>query len=165
MHNAVVVAICEALAARGIAALRFNFRGVGQSEGSYGEGTAERNDVRAAITYLQDTANTEGHDIGLAGYSFGAAVALSAAAAPVRALAAVSAPFSGLDLASIQPDIPVLLLAGDRDQFAGGARLQEMAAARPQVRVVTVPGADHFWWDHLDVVAGTVAEFFHEKLS
>lgn len=165
MHNGVVVAICKALAARGIAALRFNFRGVGRSEGSFGGGSAEQEDARAAIAYLQGLESTEAHGIGLAGYSFGAAVALSVAATPVRALAAVSAPLSSLDLAAIQPDIPALLLAGDRDQFAGGARLREIAAARPQVRVVIVPGADHFWWDHLDVVTDTVAEFFREKLS
>jgi alpha/beta superfamily hydrolase len=165
MHNGVVVSVCNALTARGIAALRFNFRGVGRSEGSHGGGTAERDDARAAITYLQALGSAEARGIGLAGYSFGAAVALSAAV-PVRALAAVSSPFAGLDISSTQADIPVLLVAGDRDEFADSARLEKMAeSAGPRVRAVIVPGADHFWWDHLGVVADTVADFFSEKLS
>jgi alpha/beta superfamily hydrolase len=53
MDNSVVVATAAALGRRGIATLRFNFRGVGQSEGSYGEGVAELGDARAAVERLR----------------------------------------------------------------------------------------------------------------
>ena len=119
MHNEVVVTICERLAAGGIAALRFNFRGVGRSQGSFGGGEAEQEDVRGAITYLRGLSSTGSRGPGLAGYSFGAAVALSTADPGVRALAAVSPPLPALDSVRLKPDIPLLLVAGDRDEIAG----------------------------------------------
>jgi len=166
MHSEVVVTICERLAAGGIAALRFNFRGVGCSQGSFGGGEAEQEDVRAAITYLRGLNSSGSRSLGLAGYSFGAAVALGTADPGVRALAAVSPPLPALDSVRLKPDVPLLLVAGDRDELAGGPRLAEAASTLGgRVRVTIIPGADHFWWGHLDVVADTVAEFFREKLS
>ena len=76
MHNNVVVAICGAAAERGIAALRFNFRGVGGSEGSFGDGVGERADADAALAHLRQLPEVEQHRVGIVGYSFGAAVAL-----------------------------------------------------------------------------------------
>ena len=72
MHDAVVDAVGSAFAAEGYSALKFNFRGVGGSEGIYDEGRGEESDVRSARDFLQR--NGKG-DITLAGYSFGAWVA------------------------------------------------------------------------------------------
>ena len=69
MFNNVVAAISKVYRQNGYTTLRFNFRGVGNSQGSYGDGLGEQNDVRAAITYLADS-NVD--QIDLAGYSFGA---------------------------------------------------------------------------------------------
>lgn len=166
MQSEVVVSICERLVAGGIAALRFNFRGVGGSEGSFGGGEAEQEDVRGAITYLRESGPVDPENLGLVGYSFGAAVALSTAEPGVRALAAVSPPLPTFDSVRLEPDIPLLLVAGDRDEFAGGPRLAEAASALGgRVQVTFIPGADHFWWGHVDALAETVAEFFMRELS
>jgi alpha/beta superfamily hydrolase len=79
MENNVVVSLCGALADAGVAALRFNFRGVGGSGGSHGGGIGERQDALAALDFLAGVAGVDGGGLGLAGYSFGALVALGAA--------------------------------------------------------------------------------------
>src|SRR5262245_33345980 len=76
MDNSIVAATAGALRRRGIATLRFNFRGVGRSEGRYGEGVGELEDARAAVGRLR--AELPNVSIALGGYSFGAMVALLA---------------------------------------------------------------------------------------
>jgi alpha/beta superfamily hydrolase len=91
MHNNVVDALCDTALAGGAVALRFNFRGTGGSEGSHDKGIGERNDVRAALAYLRDLPEVDGNRVALAGYSFGAALAVRAASgSDIRALIAVS---------------------------------------------------------------------------
>ena len=79
MFNNVVMAIYEPLPRHGIAALIFNFRGVGLSGGQFGGGIAEQEDVKAAITFLSSRPEIDGKRIGLAGYSFGGGVATAVA--------------------------------------------------------------------------------------
>ena len=69
MHNNVVIAVSRAYQSRGCTTLRFNFRGVGGSQGNYDDGVGEQEDVRAAVAYLADNGMEQ---IDLAGYSFGA---------------------------------------------------------------------------------------------
>ena len=73
MRTPIMAAIARACAARGWYALRFNFRGVGESDGSYGGGVGEMEDVRAAVDYLAERSGI--HRLTLAGYSFGAMMA------------------------------------------------------------------------------------------
>jgi len=168
MENNVVLALCHALAAGGLTALRFNFRGVGGSNGSHGGGLGEREDARAALDFLAGLDAVDGERLGLAGYSFGALVALGASNERVRALAAVSPPAGGLDTTSVQQGVPTLLISGDRDEIAPASRLAEMAASLqllpPKDEVRSVAGADHFWWGHEDALAATVLEFFRAHL-
>jgi len=165
MENNVVVALCQALAGGGMVALRFNFRGVGGSGGSYGGGFGERQDARAALDFLAGLAEVDGGRLGLAGYSFGALVALSAAGERVRALAAVSPPAGGLDPTSFRGGIPTLLVSGDRDDVSPAARLPEMAGSLgPPCEIRSVAGADHFWWGYEETLATAVLEFFRAQL-
>ena len=92
MHNNVVAVICQALAQVSIATLRFNFRGVGRSEGSHEEGIGEQDDVRGALDFLQSSQGVDRGRLGLAGYSFGTKVAAPVALRETRvgALALVS---------------------------------------------------------------------------
>ena len=165
MDNNVVVALCQALAGGGMVALRFNFRGVGGSGGSYGGGFGERQDARATLDFLAGLAEVDGGRLGLAGYSFGALVALSAADERVRALAAVSPPAGGLDPASFRPGIQTLLVSGDRDDISPALRLPEMAASLgPPCEIRSVAGADHSWWGYEETLARAVLEFFRAQL-
>ena len=78
MNNNVVYRAAKALVAGGVTALRFNFRGVGASTGSYDDGVGEEDDVRAALDFLR--AHAPGLPIWIAGFSFGARVGLTVGA-------------------------------------------------------------------------------------
>ena len=118
MNNYVVVAVCQALAEAGIASLRFNFRGVGRSEGEYGDGLGERADAAAALVYLRQLAAVDPDKVGIVGYSFGAAVALAAADERVAAVAAISPPSFGQGAPDLAVRCPTLLIAGEQDEIA-----------------------------------------------
>lgn len=176
MHNHVVVAVCRALAAAGLAALRFNFRGVGASQGAFAGGLGEQEDVRAALDKLAEVAPGP---LGLAGYSFGAVVA--AAVAPsderVAALALLSPPPLNLPREALgRWPRPKLLAVGDSDTIAPLERLQEVADGLSEPReLLTFSGADHFWLSakgglapgesQAEELARAVADFFRRWLA
>ena len=166
MHNSVVVAICEGLAADGMGALRFNFRGVGGSEGSFGGGVEERRDVQAALDYLEGEPAVDKGRIGLAGYSFGALVALSAVDERVRGVAAVSPLLAMQDLSGRELRCPSLFVFGGEDAIAPADRLADVASALVgEHRAIVVPGADHFWWGQEDVLVKEVVAFFQGVMA
>ena len=168
MRNDVVLRICRALIGRGIGALRFNFRGVGGSGGEHAGGHGERDDVWAALDCVRGRPEVDRSRLGLAGYSFGAAVALNAGiTAGIKALAAVSAPPQMVDFTALQGfEFPLLLIAGDADQFAPAGRLRQLAIATGPVTTVTiVPGAGHFWHGHGAELEQAVGGFFAAALG
>jgi uncharacterized protein len=155
MDNYVVIALCERLSAAGMAALRFNFRGTGKSEGSYEGGAGEVADLAAALRWLR------GHDeisrLGACGYSFGAMVANRAK--DVAAIACVS-PANPL----VAADVPLLLVSGEEDQFVRPAALREFADQHEGVEVEVFPGVDHFWQSGLGEVTERVVSFLRRHL-
>lgn len=166
MHNSVVVALCQAAAARGIAALRFNFRGVGRSQGSFADGVGERADAAAALAHLRQLLEIDDDRIGVVGYSFGAAVALLAAGEGSRAVVAVSTPTIARGLSEIAIRCPALLVVGEQDEVAPPSRLAGLGqAVGPQAELVVVPGADHFWWGAEDRLAAVVSDFLVRNLT
>ncbi len=164
MSSNVVFGICQALAERGMAALRFNFRGVGQSGGQFGEGIGEQEDAKAALDFALATEGIDPERLGLAGYSFGGMVALPVALKDerVKRLALVSpalAEEGWKELESYQK--PKLVIVGEHDLVVPLAKFQKLAEAKPeQYRIIS--GADHFWGDYEDEVAERVAAFFTE---
>jgi alpha/beta superfamily hydrolase len=155
MDNEVVVAVAAALAARGHAVLRFNFGGVGRSQGEYGGGEAELGDLRAAIDALRHRL-PPAMPLLLAGYSFGAWVALRVAgdAPGVTAVVAVAPPLAFFDWGFLNGvPVPVTFVVGDGDQYCPAGRLrQAVTDARATLR--TIAGADHFFVGREDEVAG-----------
>ncbi len=167
MYNDVVATLCRAALDEGIAALRFDFRGVGGSSGEHAGGVGERDDAWAALDYLRGRAEIDRGRLALAGYSFGAGVALNAGlAAGVKALVAVSSPPRMLDFTAMQGyEIPVLLIAGDRDDFVPAPQLEQLAIALgPRTTCTIVPGADHFWSGAQTPLRSTVAAFLSASL-
>jgi hypothetical protein len=165
MHNSVVTAVCHALVEAGIAALRFNFRGVGRSQGRFGEGVGEREDVIAALAYLRQREGVDSAKVGIVGYSFGAAVVLVAADDQMAALAAISPPSFGSAIPPLAIRCPALLITGDRDDVAPPAQVTALARTLgSHCRVEVVPGADHFWWGHDEKLAQAVVAFLRDSL-
>ena len=162
MHFKVVYRAAKALQSAGLAALRFNFRGVGRSEGAYDHGQGEQEDARAALFELQD--RLPGLPLALGGFSFGSTVALRVAArdARVRAVFALGYPVAlEADRSHLERiRVPRLFVQGERDAFGPGEDLRVMAEALPPPReVVVIPGADHFFDGHLDALQGAVADW------
>jgi alpha/beta superfamily hydrolase len=164
MHNNVVLAICHALAKASIAALRFNFRGVGQSEGDFAEGVGEQEDVISALAFLSSVSQVDPNKIGLAGYSFGTQVALPVApqSEQVKAMALVSPFLSAWDWEQLKSYVrPKLFLCGDKDYFVSRQEVQRLVSGLPQPsQYEVISGADHFWWGYEGEMAEKVSTFF-----
>ncbi len=146
MHNNVVWTAARAFGDRGWATLRFNFRGVGASTGSYGEGLDEVEDLIGAVAYLAGRA--PGPCL-LAGYSFGAAVAARALLGGLKVAGAVliSPPIAFMDLGFLAqtPGIS-LIVAGDHDDLCPLPDLEKVCRqCQPPVDLRVVSGADHFY--------------------
>lgn len=163
MENSVVLGACRALAGRGIAALRFNFRGAGRSEGTFDDGRGEREDVRAALAHLSELPDADAKRMGLIGYSFGAMVAAEVAGGHLRGFALVSPPVAFGDL-RVDWNCPALVLGGDQDSIAPPDRLG-VVAERPGVELRVIPDADHFWWGFEDQLGEALAEFFERQFK
>jgi len=160
MDNNVVGGLQGALAQRGFSTLRFNFRGVGKSEGAYADGVGEEADVRGAVDFVIEKTDCP---LFLAGYSFGAAVGTKAVVADerVRALACISPPIEMYDFSCLN-DVakPKLLVAGDRDFVCPVKPLEALFDSLMQPKAIhIIPGADHFWGGMEDQVADYVIDF------
>jgi alpha/beta superfamily hydrolase len=166
MNNTVVAAVCRALTDRGMAALRFNFRGVGRSSGAYDGGRGEARDAAAAAAFLAEQDEVEGDKVGLAGYSFGAMAALAGADARVKSLALVSPPLQGISneqLTAFQG--PLLMVTGDGDHICPASGLRDLAASLTRAaEIEVVPGADHFWLGYERDLDALVGPFFARTL-
>ncbi len=161
MDSSVVVATAAALARDGVATLRFNFRGVGASEGESRADSSEIEDARAALAALRTHA--PGVPIALGGYSFGSMIAMLAGHddPAVDRLFAIALPVPMFDPSPIVASAkPKLFVSGDRDSYCPVPKLQALVAALAgENRVVTLDGADHFLFGHEERVARAVAEF------
>jgi len=167
MSNNVVMAVCEAIVNRGIAVLRFNFRGVGASDGRYGNGVGEQKDVRAAVSFLASIENMEEGRLGVVGYSFGAYVGLAAGCADdrVRAVCAISLPVLMSDSSSIRDCAkPKLFISGSNDDFTSPAMIGSFVSLLSEPKRLIIAKADHFWLGVEKWAADPAAEFFAESL-
>ena len=149
MLNNVVDSVIKAYGRRGHATLRFNFRGVGKSEGTYGEGVGEQDDVSAALSYLIERGKHHMGAVDLVGYSFGAWVNLLGITrfSAVRRLIVISPPVAFLDFGLIPPSPKIeLVIVGTRDEFAPEDQVREMfLSLNPHARLHFVANADHFY--------------------
>jgi len=165
MRNLVVGALCEAAVEAGFAALRFNFRGTGRSEGAFDNGTGEQRDLAGALEFLRQQPEIDGR-AALAGYSFGAAVALRLAPPNVLGLIAVSPPTIGDWLSNVSINSPALFLAGDRDEYCDPNDLRTLAARLgEQAEVGILPGVDHFWVGSTDRLKDKTGSFLRKHLA
>ena len=167
MDNNVVVPVCRALGQASIASLRFNFRGVGASQGRFADGVGEKEDVKAAISYLLTLDAVDKNRIGLCGYSFGGGVCLEVAPADERVKAlALIAPTISTYVPLKQYTKPKLIVCGGADQFVSIISLQRLAEELPPPNdFELVSGADHFWGGYEDKVAARIAAFFVDALK
>ena len=154
MHNKVVYRIARALLGSGCAVLRFNFRGVGLSAGSYSGGAGERDDIRAALDHLAGLHPDA--PLGMAGFSFGAWNGLAVGCTDARIVRFVAA---GLPVGTYPAEPfpamgrPLTAIHGSEDTFGSPEQLAAFVDAWDgPAEALVVEGADHFFEPRLPVV-------------
>ena len=169
MDNNVVLSVAYALVQEGFATLRFNFRGVGNSEGEHTKGELEHQEVQGALDFLRAWREVDGGTIGLMGYSFGTSVILRHASVQKRpkVFAFISPPLHALETTTLKKDKrPKLIISGDRDKLIQSEELPpvlETFSHQPSLKIVE--GADHFWMGKEDLLVQQVSKFFVENLK
>ncbi len=166
MNNKVVHTLARTLAGKGFATIRFNFRGVGESEGSYADGRGEMEDARAIIDHARQ--HWPGLPVWLGGFSFGAMVGIVAAAnQDIAGLVSVAPPVDRLDIAEIaQPRCRWLILIGDEDELVDVDTVVEWVNQLdpgPQLRVLE--GVDHFFHGRLTQLGECVLAWMDEEAA
>jgi alpha/beta superfamily hydrolase len=164
MENNVVCRLSEALTQASFVSLKFNFRGVGGSQGEFGQGVGEQADVEAAISFVSKLKDVDRHRIGLAGYSAGAGFALPVGSTNPRisALGAVSPPINTFDFEFLRSCTkPKFLISGDKDDLISVEQFLEFCSNLPEPKdCESVEGADHFWWGYESHLAAKMTAFF-----
>ena len=159
MNNNVVVAVARALPEKDFMTLRFNFRGVGASQGVHAGGEKEGDDVLAAIAYLQPMVTK----LFLIGYSFGALVGLRAAlqSPEVKGWVAIAPPIGFYDFSYLKTcPKPKLLLAGNEDPFCPALALTALYDTLQEPKsICLIPDTDHFFWGKETILAQEVVSF------
>ena len=156
MDNKVVQTMARALLQVGWRTVRFNFRGVGASQGAWDGGRGEVDDALAVVAAHRDAAQP----LVLGGFSFGGYVASQAAArleAPVQRLLLVAPATGNFDVAAVPED--TLVVHGEADDVVPLAATLDWA--RPQLLpVVVVPGVGHFFHGRLPLLKSIVLRAF-----
>ena len=159
LTNKVVYTLARAFQELGAPTIRFNFRGVGASQGTYDQGNGETQDALAVVA--QGRQRWPDATLWLAGFSFGGAVAIRAAghAKPER-LIAVAPGVTILDVGTVKPECPWLIAQGDADDVIDPGYVRDWASKltpRPQLRVLE--GAGHFFHGRLHDLKAAVLDF------
>lgn len=157
MTNKVVHMLAKSFNERGVPSLRFNFRGVGASAGSYDEGEGETQDALAAVDWALQ--RLPGAALWLAGFSFGGAIAVRAAVARgAKRLVTVAPAVHRFAVDGAQlPRCPWLLVQGDNDELVDAGEIQRWVAtlAAPP-KLAMLPGVDHFFHGRLNELRAVV---------
>lgn len=160
MHNKVAHTLARAFVRMGFAALRFNFRGTENSDGQFDNGVGELDDALAATGWMRTTYS--GAPMWLAGFSFGAAIAVRAALEDsvdglISVAPAVSRFASGLET---QPLCPWLIVQGDEDELVSvDATIEWVNGLAPGPELLILSGAEHFFHGRLIDLRHAVTEF------
>jgi alpha/beta superfamily hydrolase len=160
MHNKVAHTLARSFVRSGFAVLRFNFRGTEGSEGTYDEGVGELDDALAAMDWI--VGQQPDVPLWLAGFSFGAAIAVRAAVQrPVDGLISVAPAiyrFAG-NLES-QPECPWLIIQGDEDELVEVDETVEWVnSLAPGPELLVLQGAEHFFHGRLNELREAVMDF------
>jgi alpha/beta superfamily hydrolase len=174
MNDSRLMAIASAAVSKGFNAFRFNYRGLGGSQGSYSQGIGEVHDVIAAVQFLRHHTHIDGSRLGLIGYSFGGSVALAAAlnadpAALVTLSASLRPPNAEPSLVS---DIlryircPTYVVHGQDDDVIPSVEAEaiyaQLSVREKYLRLVK--GANHYYAGHIGEVVRAVFAFLIDKL-
>src|SRR5467141_210710 len=166
MNHQIIYQCYYAFAHRGFSVLRFNFRGVGRSQGSFDHGTGELSDAASALDWAQ-TINPEARACWVAGFSFGAWIGMQLLMRrpEIDGFIAVAPPANLYDFSFLAPcPSSGLILQGDKDQIVTLEAQQKLVTKLSHQRDIKidyriVKGADHFFQNHMDVLTQHVESY------
>jgi len=172
MNNKVVYALYQAFVRRGFSTLRFNFRGVGRSQGKFDNGQGELSDAAAALDWMQSfNANAAACWVG--GFSFGAWIAMQLLMRrpEIDGFISVAPPANIFDFTFLAPcPSSGLIVHGTADDLVPEASVAKLAAKLASQRTIevgyrTIDGANHFFGAHLDPLVSIVDSYLAEALA
>jgi len=171
MNNRVVYNLFHSFARRGFSTLRFNFRGVGRSQGRFARGEGELADAAAALDWLQ-TYNPDSPSVWIGGFSFGAWIAMQLLMRrpEIHGFVAVAPPANAYDFTFLAPcPSSGIIIHGDRDELVPQAdviKLVERLRAQRGISIdfENVPGANHLFFEHLDALNAKVEGYLDKRL-
>jgi alpha/beta superfamily hydrolase len=172
MNNKVVYHLFHTFVGRGFAALRFNFRGVGRSQGTFDHGQGELADAAAALDWLQ-AHNPDSPRCWIAGFSFGAWIGLQLLMRrpEIEGFVTIAPPANLYDFSFLAPcPSSGLIVQGDKDELVPEADALKLAHKLQSQRDIAVEyklikGANHFFVDHLDEMTQTVDQHLAKALA
>jgi alpha/beta superfamily hydrolase len=166
MENKVVARTARYVSEAGIEAIRFNFRGIGQSDGSFDKGQGERDDLRAALEYVRSVSSQA--NLAAVGFSFGAWIALSVGETDpaVKALVGIAPPVRMFDFEFLSSSSKAkLIIYAENDQYTDAATTKAwIGRAKQPLESILIPEVDHFFGARVDDVGKKIAEFLSRVL-
>jgi hypothetical protein len=170
MNNKVVYHLYQAFARRGFSVLRFNFRGVGRSQGVFDNGIGELSDAAAALDWMQQF-NVDAASCWVAGYSFGAWIGMQLLMRrpEIRGFISISPPANLFDFSFLAPcPASGLIVQGTGDEIVTPASVQKLVdKLKTQKHITidhqTVDGANHFYEAELEQLIGAVDGYLEKR--
>ena len=171
MNNKVVYSLYQTFVARGFSTLRFNFRGVGRSQGAYTGGEGELSDAATALDWLQ-TYNPNARFCWIAGFSFGAWIGMQLLMRrpEITGFISVAPPANLFDFTFLAPcPASGLMVHGDKDELVpheSVKRLVDKLSAQRGIAIdyKIVQGANHFFAGHIDEMIKHVDDYLDRSL-
>ena len=172
MNNKVVYTLFHAFVRQGFSVLRFNFRGVGRSQGVFDRGEGELSDAASALDWLQ-TYNENASACWIGGFSFGAWISmqLMMRRPEINGFISVSPPASQHDFSFLAPcPASGILIHGDSDEIVPVDSVDKLAAKLKSQKNITidyevVKGCDHFFGEHMDPLNKIVESYLDKALT
>jgi uncharacterized protein len=172
MHNKIVYTLNQCFTQRGFATLRFNFRGVGRSQGTFARGEGELTDAASALDWLQ-TYNPNAGGCWVAGFSFGAWIGMQLLMRrpEIDRFVSISPPANVYDFGFLAPcPSSGLILQGDKDEVVPEDSVRKLAEKLSRQRDIqvdyrVVKGANHFFTDKLDKLTSNVDDYVAAALK
>lgn len=165
MHNKVVTMLARSLGELGLNTVRFNFRGVGQSEGDYDEGRGETLDLLAVAEWAMRSCAQD--ELWLAGFSFGSYVALLGARhLPIKQMISVAPPVGRWDFSAvIEPSCPWLVIQGEDDEIVDPQAVFDwIEHMEDKPALVRMPETGHFFHRRMMDLRGVVKNAVRNNL-
>ncbi len=172
MHNKVVYALYQNFVSRGYSTLRFNFRGVGRSQGTYARGEGELSDAASALDWLQSY-NPNARNCWVGGFSFGAWIGMQLLMRrpEISGFISVAPPANLYDFAFLAPcPASGIMVNGDRDDIVPPDDVAKLVEKLNLQRGITItheviPGANHYFSDHMAEMIGHVDTYLDQRLT